>query len=62
MPLVPPQVRGLKDTVLNETAVMLVWSPPDNPNGILIEYQVIYDLFKETQKEQVSGELTIIQL
>jgi hypothetical protein len=52
---VPPQVRDLVHTVLNETAVMLVWFPPDIPNGILIEYQVIYygyDPLKETQKEQ----------
>ena len=45
-------------TVLNETAVRLVWSPPDNPNGIIIEYQVIYYGYiplQETQKKRVSG-------
>ena len=44
-------------TVLNETAVRLVWSPPDNPNGIIIEYQAIYYgliTLTETQKKQVS--------
>ena len=56
--LVPPKVREPMLTILNETAVMLAWSPPVNPNGILIEYQVIYysyDSLQDTQKSQVSS-------
>jgi receptor-type tyrosine-protein phosphatase Q len=53
---VPLKVGEPVLTVLNETAVRLVWSPPDNPNGIIIEYQVIYYgliTLTETQKKQV---------
>jgi len=27
---------------MTETAIILRWSPPENANGILLNYQVIY--------------------
>lgn len=40
--IVPAAPKELVSEILNETAVRLVWSPPDNPNGVILGYQVIY--------------------
>ena len=32
--------------VINETAVIVFWSAPDSPNGVIREYQIIYTGYK----------------
>lgn len=39
VPSVPKEVVG---EVLNSTAVSLSWNPPDNPNGVILGYQLTY--------------------
>jgi len=50
---VPGQPKELKLEVLNETAVSLSWAPPDSPNGVILEYEVIYYGYKPVENSKV---------
>ena len=39
--------------VINATAVRLIWSTPDPPNGIILEYQIIYYGYEPVSEEKV---------
>ena len=62
-PIVPAAPKEPVSEILNETAVRLMWSSPDNPNGIILVYQVIYYGYKplpETKEKRVCGDSTPI--
>ena len=40
--------------MINETAVRLSWATPDSPNGIILEYQVIYYGYKPVTAKRVN--------
>lgn len=42
MPTTPP--NNFVPTVINATAILLTWSPPQVPNGVIISYQVNYSM------------------
>ena len=42
MPSTPPS--NVVPTVINATAILLTWSPPQVPNGVIISYQVNYSM------------------
>ena len=50
---VPSEPKNPEVKVINETAVMMFWLTPDNPNGIIREYQVIYTGYKLAAEEKV---------
>ena len=50
---VPGQPKELKLEVLNETAISLSWAPPDSPNGVILEYEVIYYGYKPVENSKV---------
>ena len=57
--IVPPTPKNPESQVLNETAVSLVWYTPDSPNGIILEYQVIYYGYKpQSDTRKRVGDLT----
>lgn len=37
-------------TVINATTILLSWSPPVVPNGIIVSYQVNYSIFGQSEK------------
>ena len=51
--LVPSVSRDAIAEPINETAVKLSWSTPETPNGIILEYQIIYYGYKSTLEEKV---------
>lgn len=51
MPSTPPY--NLASHVVNATAIFLTWSPPQVPNGIIVSYEVSY---------QMTGQLMTFQL
>ena len=53
IPIAPSAPKQAQVEVLNETAVMVSWSTPDNPNGIIQEFQVIYTGYKPVLEEEV---------
>lgn len=42
MPATPPSI--FVPIVVNATAILLTWSPPQVPNGVIISYQVNYSM------------------
>ena len=46
---VPSPPKDLKVIKLNVSAILLSWSPPTSPNGILLEYKVIYLGYKSSK-------------
>lgn len=50
---VPGQPKDLKVEILNETAVSLSWASPDSPNGVIVEYEVIYYGYKPVESNKV---------
>ena len=56
VPSAPVDVTG---EIFNGTMVLLQWSPPEEPNGILLEYQVTYYghdfLLSNSQLQQVEN-------
>jgi hypothetical protein len=48
----PSEPKQALVEVINETAVMVSWSTPDSPNGIIQEFQVIYTGYKPVLEEQ----------
>ena len=42
VPSTPPS--NFRPVVINATAILLTWSPPQVPNGVIISYQVNYSL------------------
>lgn len=47
--LVPGAPEGVTYRILTDTIVQLYWNPPDNPNGIIRSYQVIYHSYRLNQ-------------
>ena len=41
-PAVPDAPGRLTSDFVTETTIALYWSPPENANGVLLDYQVIY--------------------
>ena len=52
---VPGKPKELKLEVLNETAVSLSWAPPDSPNGVILDYEVIYYGYKPVESNKVTN-------
>lgn len=50
---VPDEPKELKVVMLNETAVSLSWAPPDSPNGVIVEYEVIYYGYMPVESNKV---------
>ncbi len=40
--------------MIDKTSVMLAWSAPSSPNGIISEYQIIYYGYKEEDTSEVN--------
>lgn len=51
VPATPPS--NFVSVVINSTTILLTWSPPQVPNGIIISYQINYSM---------SGQLVMILL
>lgn len=47
--LVPGAPEGVTYRILTDTIVQLYWNPPDNPNGIIRSYQIIYHSYRLNQ-------------
>ncbi len=43
---VPGVPGSVKATSVGKTSIRLNWAPPDNPNGRILEFQVIYSGYK----------------
>ena len=56
---VPSAPQNVTDELLNAITVRLHWDPPENPNGVITGYQVIYYGYRATV--QVQQVLTIIK-
>ena len=52
---VPGEPKELMLKVLNETAVRLSWAPPDSPNGVILDYEVIYYGYKLVECNKVTS-------
>ena len=50
-PAVPDAPGRLTSNSVTETTIALYWSPPENANGVLLGYQVI---FQANQNSDVS--------
>ncbi len=53
-PAVPGPPTSLKAAVFDKTSVILSWSPPSNPNGVVLGFQVLYYGYKEQETSRVS--------
>lgn len=47
--LVPGAPEDVTYQILTDTIVQLYWNPPDNPNGNIRSYQVIYRVYRLNQ-------------
>lgn len=57
---VPSTPKQIKSDVINNTALSLSWTTPDNPNGKILEYQIIYNGYKPIVKRQDASAKNII--
>jgi len=48
---VPSAPVELSAHVVNETAVILNWSPPDSPNGIILFYEIKFYGYKTSEDD-----------
>lgn len=48
---------SVRSKIIDKTNVELVWSHPDDPLGVLLEYQVIYYGYKQDEANQVKKSL-----
>jgi len=39
---VPGAPSDVTSRIVSETAIELQWNPPANPNGVILDYQVVY--------------------
>lgn len=49
--LVPGRPKDLRTIQVDKNTVELSWSPPDEPNGELIEYRIVYFGYKQGENE-----------
>ena len=46
--ILAPGVVQLTTSVVSNTEVNVIWSPPSQPNGIITAYKVIYSIYDNT--------------
>ena len=56
----PGQPTDLIGNTQNETSVLLQWSKPNDPNGIILGYQVLYYSYKANHTMVSIGILVIV--
>lgn len=49
----PGNVQFDVNNLLSNTEVQVTWRPPDQPNGLITSYQVIYSVYESTTTEQI---------
>ena len=56
---VPEAPSGVKGNTMDKTSVLLTWNPPTNPNGVLLDYQILYHGYelKEQETTRVSNDM-----
>ena len=59
--VVPGPVKALSYCVLSNTSVRIMWNSPNEPNGIITGYDVVYGVYEEDTsiKVDVERELTL---
>ena len=48
--IVPGAPGDITYQILTNTTIQLNWSPPDSPNGRILDYQVIYHGYRVNQQ------------
>ena len=61
MPGPPINVKATSVDESEEYSINLIWSPPVNPNGVLLEYQIFYFGYKEEETAHV-GTIPLIHI
>lgn len=56
----PSPPSGVSITTYNTTIIKLQWEEPDQPNGIILEYQIQYRGYSKSARGMVRENLYVI--
>ena len=51
--VVPGPVSNLSYNITSNTSVVIIWSEPEEPNGVITGYDVVYGVYEEDNSTTV---------